>query len=394
MNLQDIFTKIVSKCALKKKFDKAIGVYANDDNIFCVNLNLVRTSEEHIYKWKVIDIAELKIFTTSEELSNFESESNKQDLIANKVSLLIKSKEWHTTSMALCLNVEDVVTDFEDLSNVPKNKIAASVNYQIAVAGDFEVDTYLSSFMEFDSGVWMEGISKIDASKWIQAFQKNGLELLALTTMPNSLKKIDDIDITIVDEDFFNRGGLKASFAGRSLAYQTNPNFFLEQTKELNGWNFARINAAIIFVTIFIIGGIFLFDFRAYNQAEEKLENARNQLALLESDQRKEAIIEKNSAALRNKNQIMTDLRKISFPWRSFLIHFGSIKVQGVWLREIRSSENGNIEIKGEAVSYEAMASYVKTLENNENIFSKVELKNSTMNSTGQLIQFNIALTL
>ena len=90
----------------------------------------------------------------------------------------------------------------------------------------------------------------------------------------------------------------------------------------------------------------------------------------------------------------MSDLRKSSFPWRSFLIKFGSIKIQGVWLREIRSSENGNIEIKGEAVNYEAMARYVKALENNEDIFSKVELKNSVMNSTGQLVQFNIALTL
>ena len=383
MNLQDIFSKIILKCALKKKFDKAIGVYADDDNIFCVYLN---SAKDQIYQWEVIDIAEIKFFVDAEE--------NKQNVIAEKVSELIKFKEWSLTAIALCLNNKDVVTDFEDFSNIPKNKIAASVNYQIAVAGDFEVDTYLSSFMEIDSGIWMEGISKTDALKWSQEFQKHDMELLALTAMPNSFKSFGDIDVSAVDEDFLNRGGIKALFAGRSLAYQTNPNFFLEQTKELNGWNFAKINLTIFFTTLLITVGMFWLDFRNYNQAEEELENARNRLALLEADQRKGAIIEKNLSALRNKNQIMSDLRKSSFPWRSFLIKFGSIKIQGVWLREIRSSENGNIEIKGEAVNYEAMARYVKALENNEDIFSKVELKNSVMNSTGQLVQFNIALTL
>ena len=391
MNLQDIFTKIISTFALKKKFDKAIGIYVDNEKILCVHLNLVRVENSKIEQWKVIDIAGTNTYINDEERINFEEDMQK--LSAEKVAALCKFKDWQTNSIALCIDNDSVVVDMEDLSNVPKDKVSDSVHYQIAATGNFDVDTYLSSFMETELGIWMEGISKIDAYKWIQEFHKNGMEVLALTAMPNEVKSIADIDLSIIDSDFLERGGMKAVFAARSLAYQTNPNFLIEQTLDLNGWNFSRIRAAIIFVTFFIIAGIFAFDFWKYRQLEMELENVREQVIFLKSDQIKENFIEENSAELKNKNQLISTLSKNSFPWRGLLIHFGSVKIKGVWLREIYTLKNRFIEVKGEAVNFETMTSYVKALEN-DSIFSKVELKNSEAKSNSKLVQFTINLTL
>ena len=103
----------------------------------------------------------------------------------------------------------------------------------------------------------------------------------------------------------------------------------------------------------------------------------------------------KDLAELKNRNQIIANLSENNFPWRSLLIHFGTVKIQGVWLTEIRSLTDRNIEVKGEAVSYEAAASYVKALENDSNVFKTVQLKHSEMKSEGQqLVQFVIELSL
>lgn len=391
MNLQDIFTKIVSICALKKKFDRAIGVYIGTENIFCVYLNLIQTEGSQVEQWKVVDIVGLNLNTSNEKIF---SEENVQNLLVEKIAAMCKAKNWPIAAMALCIDSSEIVTDMEDLSNVPKDKIASSVHYQIAVTGNFDVDTYLSSFMKTESGIWMEGILKADAQKWIQAFKDNGMELLVLTAIPNEIERVEGIDLSNIDSEILELGGIKAVFAARSLAYQTNPNFLIERTTELNSWNFAKLSIVMILITALMIAGIGTFDFWKYSQVENELEHERDQLALLESDRRKEEFIEKDLAELKNKNQILARLSEDSFPWRGLLVHFGSIKVDGVWLREMRTLEDNSIEIKGEAVSYEAVASYVKALEDDKDIFSKVELKNSETQSKGQYVNFTINLNL
>ena len=390
MNLQDIFTKLISVCALKKKLDKAIGIYADNENIFCVNLELVKLEESQIEQWKVTDTAEIKI---SDDNSILDSDEKLQELIAEKVAALFKYKLWQPSHTALYIDSDKIIVDIENLSNIPKDKISASVNYQIAAVGDFEVDTYLSSFIETGEEVWMEGISKADAERWSQAFQDNGLELSVLTSMPDEFNMIESIDLSATSEEFLERGGMKAILAARSLIYQTSPNFFPERTAELNDWNYKRINIVMVILTFLVISGIATFDFWNYKQVEAELEYEREKLLLLEPERRKEELIEKRLAALRNKNKIITNLRESSLNWRKLLIYFGSVKIQGVWLKEIRSLDNGSIEIKGESVSYGAISNYIRALENDREIFSKVELKSSAMDSSGQLVQFTIWLS-
>lgn len=411
INLKNIFTKIISFRSLKRKFDKTVGIYFDGSKIFLVNLNLTSAEDDSIPKWKVVDTAELatnvkgqlsdrsrKILIEfdaldSDIIDEETSESNVIELIANKMSSFC-AKNWNVNSAALCINNDDLAIVVEDLSGIPKDKIPNTVQYQIAVTGNFETGTYFYSFMETDAGVWMEGISKVDASKYIQAFQQNDIQLLCLTAMPEELQTVEDIDLKGIDLDFLERGGMKAIFAARSLAYKTNPNFLQEQTVDLEGWNYKGITAAILLLTFLIMTVIGALDFWEYSKISDDLEYERSQLALLESDRRKEEFIEKDLSELKNRNQIISTLSENTFPWRGLLIHFGTVKIQGVWLKEIHSLNERNIEIKGEAINYEMIASYVRALENDSDVFKTVRLKNSEMKSNEQLVQFVIELSL
>ena len=403
MNLKAIFTKAISACNLKKTFDRVIGVYFDGTKIFCINLNL----DDKVEKWKVIHTAELTPFINTQLsersraiLAEFDAldddipneqrpEEDIRDLIAKKVASICIN-EWQIHSVALCINTDSLIVEIEDLSNIPKEKIANTVHYHIAAAGNFEVGTYLSSFMETGSGVWMEGISKIESDKWIQSFRKHGMELLALTAMPNEVAEIEDVDLSAADENFLKYGGIKAVFVAKSLAYQTNPNFLIDKTIDLTGWNYNRITAAIVLVTFLILSVIGTLDFLDYRQVKSELEHERSQLSLLESDRRKEEFIAKELAELKVMNQKISTLTEESFPWRGLLVHFGTIKIQGVWLRELHALEDRTIEVKGEAVTYEAVSSYVRALENDSDVFKTVNLKNSEMKTGEQLVKFVI----
>ena len=127
-----------------------------------------------------------------------------------------------------------------------------------------------------------------------------------------------------------------------------------------------------------------------YRQVKSELEHERSQLSLLESDRRKEEFIAKELAELKVMNQKISTLTEESFPWRGLLVHFGTIKIQGVWLRELHALEDRTIEVKGEAVTYEAVSSYVRALENDSDVFKTVNLKNSEMKTGEQLVKFVI----
>lgn len=410
-NLKAIFTKMISSWSLKRKFEKTVGIYFDGSKIFCVSLNLISDEDGQPAKWKVVDTAELtpiikgrlseksrKILMEFDALDDDIadediSEEEIIELVAGKVASLCRNN-WQINSVALCIDTDNLVVTVEDLSNIPKEKISNNVQYQIAVAGNFEADTYLYSFVETNSGVWMEGISKAEASKYIQAFQKNEMQLLALTAMPDEIETVEGINLTGADTDFLERGGMKAAFAARSLALKTNPNFLQEQTTDLEGWNYRGITAAIVLITFLITAVIGAIDFWEYRQVKADLEYERSQLKLLESDRHKEEFIEKDLAELKDRNQIIATLSENTFPWRGLLIHFGTIKIQGVWLKEIHSLSDKSIEIKGEAVNYEAVGSYVRALENDSDVFKSVQLKNSEAKSDGQLVQFVIVLSL
>ena len=373
MNLKDTFIK-----SIKNKFDKVIGAYVDENkNFFCAYLKKIDD------KWKIIEVSESEIINAEKNLS---------EVVAESINNLRRIKNWSADSIAFCLTNDKVVTDFDDLSIIPKDKISNAVHYQIAATGNFETDQYLSSFMEIDPDVWMEGILKEEVNKWTESFAKNKLKLLALTAMPNLIKTVEDFDLTEVDEKFLKRGGLKAIFAAKILINQSKPNFLFERTTNLNDWNFKLISAIIIFVTIISLIAMIGYNYFNYVQAQNELQFQRKRIKSLEKDRRKIEFMIQIQNELKKKNQYLAELTEKIFPYRSLLIHFGTIKIKGVWLKELQTLDENLIEIKGEAINYESVANYIKVLENDREIFTKVELRNSQQGE--KFVQFTINLTI
>ncbi|MBR1396932.1 MAG: PilN domain-containing protein [Selenomonadaceae bacterium] len=426
-NLKNIWNKIISTCGLKKVFDNATGIYFDGATIFAVHL--IKSENATAEQWQLIDTVEVTLFGTPKrtlsektkqilmefdaleeddepdqsesqnyaDVSALDSE-NKSDeiknLLAEKVANICLTHNWRTDTMALCLKTSDVVFDLDDLSNIPDDKIENTVQYQVSVIGDFDIDSYLASFTKVDDKIWMEGISKIEAEKWSTTWQQNKMTLLALTAMPDEINHVDDIELSNIKSDFMNRGGFNALFAAKSLAHRIRPNFFLDRTADLTDWKYKRIAAIIAVSTLIFWLSVGFVDWWQLKTVQSELETEKAQAATLEKDKRKKKFIENIESELDDRNKILSALSKESFSWRSVLIHLGTVKVYGVWLTNVKTMENNVIEISGEAMTYEAMANFVNTLENDREFFHNVMVKSSNMHQEKNIVQFIIHLSL
>ena len=442
LNLKSIWTKLLNRCALRKVFDDVIGVYCDGAKIFCIKVNLVSSTEKSIYQWQVTDMAELFLSKKSQntlsdrskqilmEFNAFEEstvveadnelDSDNNDakfvkiyeMVAEKVASICSLHKWETKNVALCLNHSDVITEIVDFAHIPKSKMANAAHYQISVSGDLNVNDVLSSFMELETGVWIEGILKSKVKRLTDIWLKNKMSLIALTAMPDEISsiedfrrieqlnnngtiKINDVDITILRDDFINHGGLKALFAAKTLISKSNPNFLIEKVSDLNAWNFKRITAAVVLISFIGLGSVFSIDYWNYRQAISSLEHEKTQLSYMDKEQRKQKFIEANLAELETKNRISAMISKNSITWRSLLIHLGTLKINGVWLKKIYVNDENVVEISCEAVNYETMANFVKILENDVEFFSKgIIIKSSEMNQNTSTVLFVIDLPL
>ena len=356
------------------------------ENDEIIDVDYVFEVDKPVERWMLVDASE----TPFEMIEIGEELQIRAEELAEKISMLCRTRGRSTSVMALCLNQGDVVIDVDDLSNVPAAELTNAVRYHVAAAGNFAVDNVLSDCVELGERVWMEGISASDARIWSDAWKKNSMQLAVLTAIPDNFNAIDDIEINNIE---ITSGLRNAIGAARIAAFQSSPNLLSDELKRLSGWDFRKFAAAVAALTLLGLSSFFAVDHWQYNQTAEALAIENEQLAYLEQDQRLKNAIERELGAIDRRRQLIAELSKEVFPWRSVLIHFGTFHVDGVWLNQITSTDDKSIELRGEAVDYEAMSEFIETLEEDDDFFKhEPEIRSAQSARGGETIEFVVRI--
>ena len=69
------------------------------------------------------------------------------------------------------------------------------------------------------------------------------------------------------------------------------------------------------------------------------------------------------------KERQLISLSKGALPCRSLLVHFGTRTVEGAWIRGLRVVDGHAVELEGAATSYDALADFVRVLEEDKGFF-------------------------
>lgn len=365
-------------CLRRRKSSGDVSRIVENDEV--VDVDYVFEVARDVESWVLSDTVEMPFDAIN-------ADNVRAEALAEKISVVCSTHGWSTNVMALCLDRSDVVIELDDFSNIPPLELSNAVRYQLATVGNFDIDDFYAAHVELDGRTWAEGIARADVRAWLEAWRKNDMMLTGLTAMPDGLNEIEGIDPNGLE---VSASMAKAIYCARSVALNEPPNFLSEEVKRSTSWDFRKFAAAVAAITLIGLSTMFGLDRWDYNKATEALKVEQTQLQALERDQRLKNFIELERKELVERRELLTALSKEIFPWRGVLIHFGAFHVEGVWLNEIRGAEDRSIEIRCEALSYEAMSRFIKALE--ADFRHEPEIQHSQTARGGSTVEFVVRL--
>lgn len=127
--------------------------------------------------------------------------------------------------------------------------------------------------------------------------------------------------------------------------------------------------------------------------ARQEAAQAKQDLSQLGPDQQRMERLESVRQEIDVKNQQLQTLSAKNFPWYSVLVHFGSMTTEGAWLDGLQLEDGDVLQIKGQAVSFEALADYIKAFEQDRDFFPQGPvLKSSSVDK--DIVSFQLSLHL
>ena len=330
----------------REDFSEILGVYYEDEKIF-----LARLADN-------IETAEI----------NFEVDLNDKtpfvEQLATKIKFFCNKRGWQISKVAFTLRDGEAATFQTDFKNVPANEISNAVKIW-AVANVGKDARYTS--LKFDDEIWMEALNAAIVEEYISAFDKNSMQLCALTAIPANLLN-EERPLTP-----FNR----AIFAADILRNEKPPNILSEK---ISAWNVKKISLTAAAIFFIALTGFSVKLFADYNLALKRAETAQARFESFDDINNLKEDFDASTAKLAALNSIIA-AQGINSKNFNALVKLGKIANGKIILSKVKASDE-NLELEGVADSPDAVKVYLYRLKNY--VSPKVKLKNSSEND-GQI---------
>ncbi len=383
----------------KKHSDFVFGVFCRKDAIYLIQLKKGRNS------WIENETVRLSF------LPETESDIEHRELQAERISTELKIRGWKPEPVALCITLDEAFTATTQIPNIPTEEMTAAIHWELASLHNFEGKEFRSAHLQYPNseGQWSAAIPKDVSDSWKAAFKNNDLELAALTVMPPFLRSCcstkemeliikDTVIATNHDPDhaFYETGGWEALYAAETLCFPQvfTADFLSEERASSSGWNWKSLSITAVSIAFVIIFSCFLWDQYQLFAARKALNLQENQLALLQPRQTEKKLLEEALSRIAVKQKHLIRLTGESFPWRSILIHLGTMTTDGVWLTDITRVSRDTLEIKGKALHYESLAEFLQKFETDRTFFPQPPLLQSSKAERGSDNQITICFSL
>lgn len=374
----------------KKKHRFVVGVFCRSNVAYVVRL------ENKDGQWELYEnvMVPMPVIGMGEDFPPAE-------LAVEKIVTMMQVMGWSAAPIAMCLEEDDVFTDTLHLPNMPESEMREAVRWELDGQRDFDEPEFLSvfQFVTGDEGQWAAAVPKTIVDTWRKAWKENGMELAALTVMPSFVKasctleneglRVGEVCFPFVHEPydiFYDDGGWEALHAAKTLCFPeaSHMNFLAEGKPFSSDWNWKSMSLTVTAVISIGLFGCFLADYGQLSGEQEALAAQKSQLALLSHAQKEKRLLEAAEAQIREKNKQLVRLSEESYPWRSILIHLGTMTVDGVWLSEVTMPKSNELEIQGKAIQYEALAEFLQKFEGDKEFFPSAPILKSAQAEAGE----------
>ena len=154
-------------------------------------------------------------------------------------------------------------------------------------------------------------------------------------------------------------------------------------------WRYGRLLLLPVVLMLLVIGALFGYGEYRYWSLEQELIQTRSRYESLASGEQQMRIAQTRLAAVQAREKILLQLSGGRYSWHGAMSHLGVFMPRRVWLTEIGSAHKGVVLLKGNALNYQELVTFLSKLEQ-DRFFVDPTLLKAEQNERGSLTQFEI----
>ena len=154
-------------------------------------------------------------------------------------------------------------------------------------------------------------------------------------------------------------------------------------------WRYGRLLLLPVVLMLLVIGALFGYGEYRYWSLEQELIQTRSRYESLASGEQQMRIAQTRLAAVQAREKILLQLNNGRYSWHGAMSHLGVFMPRRVWLTEIGSAQKGVVLLKGNALNYQELVTFLSKLEQ-DRFFVDPTLLKAEQNERGSLTQFEI----
>lgn len=367
--MQEVLEKL---CApLRESWTLAVGIAPEERVLHLVCLEKAAAS------WRLADTLQLPLPQAAEEAAFWQE-------AAGAVKLALAKRGWEKARIAVSLPEEQVFfyrKEFPLLSD-KELKEAARWDLLASLPAAESEDAYSMDFQRLDGReVLLAALPLGKAQEIHSAFDEAGLCLASLAFLPTAVlpteaaadewqeEAADGVPLVkkIVPEDRESR----ALWAAQGLLASPAKHIeLLPQAMRPATWARGRLLA--VFAAVFFLCMVSVYSWNAWqlHVLQEEEQSIAHEMVLLSAERQRMELASQEAGRAAAKERQLASLSKGALPCRSLLVHFGTRTVEGAWIRELRVVDGHAVELEGAATSYDALANFVRSLEEDKAFFT------------------------
>lgn len=313
----------------------------------------------------------------------------KAQAVAEKTAALLSKKGWEHVSVVLALAESELVTLAAALpSAAPPEERQQMAHFEAARQLHRDPSAFFS-FCRAQAGGQQTifVLSTSHAEDWRHTFEDAGVMLCAMAAPPAGFRFLcegrrlswGDCHVRIADALLGDDGafhGWDESFSlalyGAVLLVRDVPEeegIFPVRDVQLSRWAYGRaaLLVALVWLLLLLVGSA--WDVYGWYAARQEARQQATELALLSSDAARMEEERTEEAWSDSEEQALRRLTAERSPAASVLVHLGTQNVPGVCLTELTMKHDGTAELKGQAVTFDALSDYVQGFERDRAFF-------------------------
>lgn len=358
-DLKNLFVKIYGKNP-----KESVGIYISDNYVYMASI-FFDSGNWHLLS---VDKMELPLYNYEEVAAKWANEK-------------IKANDLNNAIVSIGTPDKMLLKKEIELQDIPDENIKEALYWEFTANFFENNEEFNIAYFPLDDGLYFTAALEVKNQRFIDVFfKKEDIVITKWTTFPNifqlelkgqnivifnvNINIPSDIDMTKL-QDY--APAIYAAMVGANL-FEGEKNIVFPPLYDTEVLNWKLLAATVIFVGIFFMGSVFLYDNLKFKFLNEELNSVNMELKKISADKTRMKIYNDIIKDTKMREKVIAEKTKNRIPFQALILHLGTVTQEGVVLKSVKSEKN-RIIIEGEADTEEDLENFLTKINEKKDIF-------------------------